>query len=116
MTEDGLNKSSIPNEDVDYDLINDIDDYIFEHGVKVNEKGERIMNTDYIYPHNYRILIKHSLFKHDMSLLKRLSKLPVCGRSELLRMVIEDIVAHNLKGKVLVDLRGIEFLLKDDLT
>ncbi len=116
MTKDGLDKSNLPNEDDDRYLINDVDDYIYEYGVRVNEKGERIMNTECIYLHNYRILIKHSLFKHDMSLLKRLSKLPVCGRSELLRMVIEAIVSHNLKNKELVDLTGIEFLLKDDLT
>ena len=114
MTKDNLNKSSTLNEDIDSDLINKVDDYIFKYGVKVNEKGERVLNNNYIYAHNYRILIRHSLFKHDLSLLKRLLKLPVCGKSELLRMVIEHIIDHNLKGKVLVDLKKIEFLLKDD--
>lgn len=99
---------------IDYDLISDLDDYIFEHGVKVREKGIRVINSDYLCPRDYGIMIKTSFFKHNMSLLNRLRKLPICGRSDLFRIVVEDILEYILEGRKVVNLRSLEFLLEED--
>lgn len=108
--------SSGPKDGVDHNLVNDIYDYILEYGTKSNEKGNLTINNNYIYPKNYRILINLTLFKNDFDLLKRMLKLSVCERSELFRIAIEKVIRHNLNLKVPVDLEGIDFLLKNDVT
>jgi len=118
MKRDNINSKNFsdPMNAVNHELVNDVYDYIFKYGTKLDEKGNRTINNKYIYPNNYRILINLTFFKNDSDLLERLLKLAVYKRSELFRIVIEKVVRHNLNHKVPVDLKGIDFLLKNDVT
>ncbi|KAA2282967.1 hypothetical protein [Candidatus Nitrosocosmicus sp. SS] len=99
--------------------------HILTYGTRINKKGNRVINTKLIYPNrlpgsgkidedNFKAFVNHSLFKACPSLLEMLLAFPVYERSEIIRMALENAVAHNINYKVEVDLEGIPFFLIDD--
>jgi hypothetical protein len=99
--------------------------HILTYGTSIDKKGNRVINTDFIYPQrlpnsgkmdkdNFKVFVKHSLFKSCPSLLEMLYAFPIYERSEIIRMSLENAVAHNIKYIVDVNLEGIHFLLIDN--
>jgi hypothetical protein len=98
----------------DLDL-NELYYYILTNGVKKTKSGKRVVDTRYIYVDNYKINIKQSLFEKDKALLNQLIKLHGYSRSDIFRIVIENVVENIISYKNPVDLSGIEFILENDL-
>ncbi len=87
-----------------YDTLCDLYDYFSIHCVKLNDKGESVLNRPLVEINDKEIVIDVIIFKDDWDLLMRLLKFPICGRVKIIQIVMDAILCLDLNEKVYCDL------------
>jgi hypothetical protein len=101
-------------EDDGVEIYNATFDYIRRFGIKLDNKGNRVLNPKHIIINNTQILVNRSFFKGDLLLLKTLEKLPK-EITEHVFWKVFDVIGMLLGNKEYTDWDSMEYILIDDV-